>query len=90
MEAKDTVMSNEQIARVTDFSVKNVAYLDRVIAQVQAEISFKAGCREVVEWLVSHNRSKIMDFIGEPLYIFDDEWQAKLKEWGIEVNANSR
>ena len=66
------------------------------VAQAQAEITAnllypvvfeegrKAEMREMVKWLVSHNRSKIMNFIGESLYIFEDEWRAKLKEWGIE------
>jgi len=42
----------------------------------------KAGIREVVEWVGEHKESTCMDC----LCAFDfriDEWQAKLKEWGL-------
>ncbi len=40
---------------------------------------FKAGIKEVVEWIaqVGFNRE------SKGLFIIWDEWQAKLKEWGL-------
>jgi hypothetical protein len=46
----------------------------------QAEISFKAGIREVVEWVEKY-KSETTGYIH---ISFGQEWQAKLKEWGIE------
>ena len=50
------------------------------------EKCYKAGIREVVEWVKEH-RIPIMDG-----YSYDnvdgidvDKWQAKLKEWGIDA-----
>ncbi len=63
MEAKDTVSHVNGI-----YTLKE---MDR-----QAEISFKAGIREVVEWLEVN--SVFMRFFA------DQEWYAKLKDWGIE------
>ncbi len=45
--------------------------------KAQAEASFKAGIKEVVEWCEEH-RPLIKN---SARYI---EWQSKLKEWGIE------
>jgi len=46
-----------------------------------AEISFKAGIREVVDAVFneSYGDPRITGYI----HIKWDEWQAKLKEWGI-------
>lgn len=65
----------------------NIAYTDKkferlnaliLVAERQAEISFKAGLKETVEWVKTH-------YAGYQDYtISDNEWQAKLKEWGIE------
>lgn len=42
----------------------------------------KAGIKEVVEWLsIYHTDSP---FCGFSIYLTEEEWQAKLKEWGIE------
>jgi len=90
MEAKDTVMSNEQIAETKREAYHHKSRLspaafemfgrDQCIAQAQAEISFKAGIREVVEWIKGHTLYK-----GDYTFHIDvDQWQAKLKEWGIE------
>ena len=45
----------------------------------QAEASFKAGIREVVEWIQANDINWGLD-IEVPW----DSWEAKLKEWGIE------
>jgi len=78
MEAKDTVMSDEQIAQYMNTPEAHAGgddcYWDLDgIVQAQAEISFKAGIREVV------------DFAEETCPLIKDmvRWQAKLKEWNI-------
>jgi len=51
--------------------------------QEAMELSFKAGIKEVVEWIESHEESTCMDCsCAYDFKIWD--WQAKLKEWGIE------
>ncbi len=90
MEAKDTVMTKDQMEEVKYLEIRdNPEYHDlrllekrdvedKVIATKQAEISFKAGQeagrKEVVEWIESH---------GGSLDGYRSEWQAKLKEWGL-------
>ena len=68
MEAKDTV--------------KNAF----IPAFEQAEISFKAGIREVVEWL-PWEKTAYQTEEGSPIIqiqISEAEWEAQLKEWGVE------
>ena len=48
---KDTVMSDEQLNRIWNVIHKQVGNRLGYIAQAQAEISFKAGIKEVVKWL---------------------------------------
>ena len=50
------------------------------VANAQAEISFKAGIREVVEWLIKHDHPILTK--RSNCLIRSGEWQAKLKEWG--------
>ena len=49
-----------------------------------AEISFKAGIKEVVEWISSQEESRCMDCIT-PYTFSTYDWQAKLREWNIET-----
>ncbi len=48
------------------------------LVETVKEISFKAGIKEVVEWVNTHKL--YAGNISIPKRI----WQAKLKEWGIE------
>lgn len=53
---EDTVMSNSQISALiwTENGTPidtNLSHVAKTIAQAQAEISFKAGIREMVEWI---------------------------------------
>ena len=55
----------------------------------QDHISFKAGIKEVVEWIKANANLERGDrdvgLCFEDFLYFDYEtWQAKLKEWGIE------
>lgn len=88
MEAKDTVMGQQDMIRLGgSWGMKQVR-----VAQAQAEISFKAGqesgcyaegwangIREVVEFVLLY----AYDTNGD-IHIIGESWQAKLKEWGIE------
>ena len=89
MKAEDTIMSNDRIyvACVHGFGKKVEAdnLTDEIelkrheaakqVAREKAEISFKAGIKEVVEWI--HNHGGSLD--GQRI-----EWHEQLKEWGIE------
>ena len=75
MKAKDTVMSTEQIGSIMQPCVSPTAQ-GVFLAQKQAEISFKAGINEVVEFLKA-------DYYYDTLNLYIKGWQAKLKEWKI-------
>lgn len=91
MEAKDTVMSGAEMWNVTvGTSFWSEERKRREVAKAQAEITwpiaFKAGIREVVEWIKTQQLPKeyqAEEYIGLSV-IPDKFWQAKLKEWGIE------
>ena len=88
MKAKDTVMN------VGDFPNKVLQDELEQVARQQAEISFKAGTKEVVDYLRKRiilsgqtdapftppKKIRYVDFLP----ISYGEWQAKLKEWGID------
>lgn len=92
MKAKDTVMKVPDIPigmeeRIYPFTPEEL----RKELLIQAEISFKAGVREVVEWVRGYwvKHYETMPPKREPIreitiQVEADEWQAKLKEWGIE------
>lgn len=71
MEAKDTVMGRKQLWGYVD--------VDHMVS-AQAEISFKAGIEEVVEWI---NLNRIGGY-NICIKVGFEEWQAKLKEWEME------
>ena len=94
MKAKDTIMSDEQLAEA--HSYPNGNHLRR-IAQTQAEITFalgeeqgiQKGRREVVEWVKEHSEVKAeytddLHLLRSYIELPSGLWQAKLKEWGIE------
>ena len=90
MEAKDTVMTRREIAgTLTSMGSAegDLTFAQRKLLEKQAEISFKAGIKEAVEWIQSYVQLDILeDENGHPIpyYCFDDiVLQAKLKEWGI-------
>ena len=72
---EDTVMSDEQLSHGLSPLVRKQMVAIRCIAKAQAELSFKAGIREAVEWIQNH---------GGCLDGWRQEWQSKLKEWGLE------
>ena len=70
MEAKDTVMSNEQLNKPIYFG-SDLTAISRKALEAQAKVSFRAGMEEVVE------------VIREGGYLMGDKWQAQLLEWGV-------
>ena len=71
MRAEDTVMNEvEQIKVARECWKSNKTYPELLIGR-QAEISFKAGIKEVVDWVDSDLE-------------YSSIWQSKKKEWGIE------
>ena len=81
MKTKDTVMSPYKLNKILDDVIEKVGYADDdlielKIAKAQAEISFKAGMKEVVGWI----NSNMWWLAGDSL---TEKWQAKLKEWGL-------
>ena len=76
MEAKDTVMNEEERKRFYPWLNEYKEELDAYL-YVQAEISFKAGIKEVVDFLTEHNCG--LDSCDMEYQI----WQAQLKEWGL-------
>ena len=100
MKAEDTVMSDKvllqkllklpdtsgisEYAAQQDMNQPPGAYY-KAGAQAQAEISFKAGMKEVVEWI--EDMADIESFEDAPKLIgftmLSEDLQAKLKEGGI-------
>lgn len=96
MDAKDTVIQYAQnrrgkyyfqLGNLFDAKVIAVGSL-RALLEKQAELSFKAGMREVIEWINDpFNTCNEVDDLEQPtgMKMFNDsEWQSELKEWGIE------
>lgn len=89
MEAKDTVMSDEVMGNLLDLEIEftypcsdgsQTTTVDcHKLAKAQAEISFRAGIEEVVEWINSRDD---MELVSRAFW--EEEWQDKLKEWGTE------
>lgn len=89
MKAKDTVMN---FMRIEEIDAKNATsnFTDALVdvAREQAEISFKAGVKEVAEWI----KQRMEHITGEKMTpywqmeLLEHEWQSKLKEWGISEN----
>lgn len=53
------------------------------------DIDYKAGMREVVEWLEGHKLARFAPIIcseGEAssIWVSREEWRTRVKEWGIE------
>ena len=76
MEAKDTAIIkwNQEFRRKT---------LQAKLLE-QAEISFKAGIKDCLQWLSEQPKESATDAFGMYILVEIDNWQAKLKEWGIE------
>ena len=90
MKAKDTVIKETpQISMSFAQLLSKYMALDdfqkivRADRQAQAEISFKAGIREVVEWIEDH--SLVEQYEGEEIsyWVPRSKWQEQLKKWEV-------
>ncbi len=89
MKAEDTVIN---FMRIEEIDAKNATsnFTDALVdvAREQAGISFKAGIKEVVEWLGCHyvvkpDKDSLTQFV--PYYMISvSDIQSKLKEWGLQ------
>ena len=78
MKAEDTVKKVDW----GDYNTHNCHWkVDKMLAE-QAEISFKIGVDEVVKWVEHHVTERVSD--GFYVGITRSEWQAQLKNWGVE------
>lgn len=76
MEAKDTVITFNAWG-MTELQKQKV----ETALSEQAEISFKAGVREVVDFIWGYISGGVSD--GFYVGISHSKWQTKLEEWGI-------
>ena len=51
------------------------------VTQAQAEITWGKAIKEVVDWVESQGTHE--NVVIYPIEIYGADWQAKLKEWGI-------
>lgn len=84
MEAKDTVMEHVQVLPYWSGSTLKIDDL----LEAQAEISFKAGIKEVVDNLGHSKVYFIQTEETKKVWWLTDE--AKLKEWEIEHSGKNR
>ncbi len=83
MEAKDTVIRyqvNHQV--VTGSNEWHMIDGYNLGAEAQAEISFKAGIKEVVDWM-KENPVRPMFLTHENAQDYKAKWESQLKEWGL-------
>lgn len=97
MEAKDTVIKRRDCKYQPDGDKDELwvdigaVYRDKYMegARNQAEISFKAGIKEVVEWIREHGNQEA-SYTGDLhmtrswIELSIGAWEAKLKEWGVD------
>jgi len=93
MEAKDTVLKPQDRVRfanvgdgilTNDFRHDTPHWVINLLEQ-QAEVSFKAGIKEVVDWIKSTRLTPLPDKPSKGITFFSNsEFQSKLKEWGVD------
>lgn len=87
MEAKDTVMSGDQQGYYWNENRYGIQCDTQGLLKAQAEISFKAGMKEVVEWITQENERDLFEGDAKvALWVRRKQWQVKKKEWGINVS----
>ena len=79
MKWQDTVidMGNPQI-------MPEIYYPQQDLLRKQAKESFRAGIKEVVDWIIKKNKFHRFGFEDGTILIYAEDWENKLKEWGIE------
>ena len=85
MEAKDTVMNREQLKKLyavwVNLAIQGTPNFIDYSQHHQAKISFKAGIKEVVEWIEMNDRH--LPQWGSYMWIANSQFSDKLKEWEI-------
>ena len=91
MEAKDTVMRDQEIRDVManaredgqEYGDDGEPLPERRVAKDQAEITWsiaeKAGIRKVVEWVNSKG-----NIVNNCRCVWEEDWQIQVKEWKVE------
>ncbi len=82
MEWKDTVMSQTETTKYVDRWLNGdieARHVTALIAEAQAEISFKVGVKEVLEWIGEQG----WETFRTGYYPSQETWKAQKKEWGI-------
>ena len=100
---RDTVMDKAQVNKILaekgssipDWLDYTSDHPDYKMCLAQAEISFKAGQKSVVEWIGKENTNDGYGYGFEPLdkndiLIVGDRFEAKLKEWDIKEHDVQR
>ena len=98
---EDTVMNEKELIEIWTTGENRDPFEDfGRMAKAQAEISFKAGVGEVVEWL---ENSCMLSVLDKSRFIYKDvgsitfslgnlkdseQWQTKLKDWGIRTDKD--
>ena len=89
-------VSEASEAELDDFAQQICDLEPKPLSNAQAEISFRAGIKEAVEWIHEEFGGYIPDLKGglvlKDILIDEeygetgsmDKWKAKLKEWGID------
>ena len=94
MEYKDTVMTDEQIELVSEFSM---GFLRKDIAEAQAEVSFKAGkdtgwkqgyengMKDAdPEFMKQIGRKEVVEIVNGFMVLHSpDSWRRHLEEWDL-------
>jgi peptidyl-tRNA hydrolase len=89
MDAKDTILNPQdrvKFANVGDGIMTNnfrddVPHWVISLLNKQTEQSFKAGIKEVVDW-INNSDSSCQEYITQICFNKND-WESKLKEWGV-------
>ena len=99
MKAKDTLIDEMRMHSIlsdeSDKPNRSIIQAMKQLGSEQAEISFKTGRKEVVDWIENNSEDVPTECfiegsnikVQEPpaKYILGREWQSKLKEWGLDA-----
>ena len=91
MKAENTVMSDievsERIQYFPDWDLGRgnqfIEELCKYIAMAQAEISFKAGIKEVVEWVEKNSLVNLSFTSGNVRVVEEFAWQSQKEMWRL-------
>jgi len=104
LKAKDTELTLEQVNEIPEWNSIDLDPVVKLQAEVSFKAGYEEACKdtaigmehfinigrkEVVEWLHQDISREIhKDFEVVVFKAISDDWQAKLKEWGIEKGTD--